>query len=95
MDQCHLTGIDVAVLMRSMSRNAGEARNLHLIVSANRLEKGGSEIVKAIEENRTPAHLTMRMVEYQTESRVQATSTSSTTEYYNSQSRYFEDFTTL
>ncbi len=69
MDQCHLTGIDVAILMRSMSRDAGEARNLHLIVSANRLEKGGSEIVKAIEENRTPAHLTMRMVEYQTEAR--------------------------
>jgi hypothetical protein len=69
MDQCHLTGIDVAVLMRSMSRNSGEARNLHFIVSANRLEKGGGEIVKAIEENRTPAYLTMRMVEYQTESR--------------------------
>jgi hypothetical protein len=69
MDQCHLTGADVAILMRSMSRNAGEARNLHLIVSANRLEKGGSEIVKAIEENRTPSYLTMRMVEYQMESR--------------------------
>jgi hypothetical protein len=69
MDQSHLTGADVAILMRSMSRNAGEARNLHLIVSANRLEKGSNEIVKAIEENRTPSHLTMRMVEYQTESR--------------------------
>jgi len=69
MDQCHLTGADVAILMRSMSRNAGEARNLHLIVSANRLENGSSEIVKAIEENRTPSHLTMRMVEYQTETR--------------------------
>jgi hypothetical protein len=69
MDQCHLTGADVAILMQSMSRNAGEARNLHLIVSANRLEKGGIEIAKAIEENRTPSHLTMRMVEYQTESR--------------------------
>jgi hypothetical protein len=69
MDQCHLTGSDVAILMRSMSRNAGEARKLHLIVSANRLEKGGIEIVKAIEENLTPTHLTMQMVEYQTESR--------------------------
>jgi hypothetical protein len=52
-----------------MSRTPGEARNLQLHVSANRLEKGNSEIVKAIEENRTPSHLTMRMVEYQTESR--------------------------
>lgn len=69
MDQCNLTGAHVAVLMRSMSRKPGEARNLQLHVSANRLEKGNSEIVKAIEENRTPSHLTMRMVEYQTESR--------------------------
>ena len=64
-----MTGAHVAILMRSMSRKPGVARNLHLHVSANRLEKGNSEIVKAIEENRTPSHLTMRMVEYQTESR--------------------------
>jgi hypothetical protein len=69
MDQCNLTGADVALLMRSMNRNAGQARSLHLHVSANRLEKGNSEIVKAIEENQTPSQLTMRMVEYQTESR--------------------------
>jgi hypothetical protein len=55
--------------MRAMSRTAGEARSLHLHVSANRLERGSSEIVEAIEEGRTPSHLTMRMVEYQTESR--------------------------
>jgi hypothetical protein len=55
--------------MRSMSRTAGKARSLHLDVSANRLEKGNSEIVNAVEEGRTPSHLTMRMVEYQTESR--------------------------
>lgn len=64
-----MTGAHVAILMRSMSRNPGVARNLHMHVSANRLEKGNSEIVRAIEENRTPSHLTMRMVEYQTESR--------------------------
>lgn len=69
MDQCNLTGAHVAILMRSMSRGAGTARKLHLHVSANRLEKGNGEIVKAIEENHTPSHVTMRMVEYQTESR--------------------------
>jgi hypothetical protein len=69
MDQCNLTGAHVALLMRSMCRTPGEARNLHLHVSANRLEKGNSEIVKAIEESMTPTHLTMRMVEYRTESR--------------------------
>jgi hypothetical protein len=69
MDQCNLTGAQVAVLMRAMSRTAGEARSLHLYISANRLERGSNEIVEAIEEGRTPSHLTMRMVEYQTESR--------------------------
>ncbi|KAI9746591.1 MAG: hypothetical protein M1818_000304 [Claussenomyces sp. TS43310] len=69
MEQCNLTGAHVALLMRSMCHTPGMARNLHLHVSANRLEKGNSEIVKAIEENLTPTHLTMRMVEYGTESR--------------------------
>lgn len=69
MDQCNLTGAHVALLMRSMCHTPGVARPLHLHVSANRLEKGNSDIVKAIEESLTPTHLTMRMVEYRTESR--------------------------
>jgi hypothetical protein len=51
MDQCNLTGDHVALLMRSMSREAGKARELVMHVSANRLEKGVGEIVKAIQEN--------------------------------------------
>ena len=64
MDQCNLTGSHVALLMRSMIRIPGEARNLELHVSANRLEKGVGEIVKAIEENHTPTGLVMRMIEF-------------------------------
>lgn len=64
MEQCNLSGSHVALLMRSMSRAAGEARNLQLHVSANRLEKGVGEIVKAIEENHTPSHLIVRMIEF-------------------------------
>lgn len=64
-----MTGAHVALLMRSMCREPGKARVLRLHVSANRLEKGNSDIVKAIEDNMTPTHLTMRMVEYGTESR--------------------------
>ena len=64
MDQCILTGTHVAVLMQSMVRVPGEARNLQLHVSANRLEKGIGEIVKAIEENSTPSHLVLRMIEF-------------------------------
>jgi hypothetical protein len=64
MEQCNLTGSHVALLMRSMTRVPGEARNLQLHVSANRLEKGVGEIVKAIEENHTPSHLIVRMIEF-------------------------------
>lgn len=69
MDQCNLTGTQVAVLMRSMCDEPGEGRDLQLHISANRLEKGNSDIVKAIEDCLTPSHLVMRMVEYETESR--------------------------
>jgi hypothetical protein len=64
MEQCNLNGSHVAVLMRAMTRVPGEARNLQLRVSANRLEKGVSEIVKAIEENCTPSHLVVQMIEF-------------------------------
>lgn len=64
MEQCNLSGSHVALLMRSMTRVAGVARNLQLHVSANRLEKGVGEIVNAIEENHTPSHLIVRMIEF-------------------------------
>jgi hypothetical protein len=64
MDQCSLNGSHVAVLMRSMARKSGKPRNLRLHVSANRLEKGVGEIVKAIKENCTPDHLVVRMIEF-------------------------------
>lgn len=64
MDQCNLNGSHVALLMRAMTRVPGEGRNIELHVSANRLEKGVGEIVKAIEENHTPTHLVVRMIEF-------------------------------
>lgn len=64
MEQCNLSGSHVAILMRSMTRIAGVARDLQLHVSANRLEKGVGEIVKAIEENHTPSRLIVRMIEF-------------------------------
>jgi Ran GTPase-activating protein (RanGAP) involved in mRNA processing and transport len=64
MDQCNLNGSHVALLMRAMTRTPGEGRSIQLHVSANRLEKGVGEIVNAIEENHTPTHLVMRMIEF-------------------------------
>jgi hypothetical protein len=39
LDQCGLTGQDVAVFMHSMTRKPGQGRELHLFVSENHLEK--------------------------------------------------------
>ncbi|TGO11437.1 hypothetical protein BTUL_0109g00010 [Botrytis tulipae] len=64
MDQCNLSGSHVALLMRAMTRVAGQPRDLELHVSANRLEKGISDFVKAIQENFTPTKLVVRMIEF-------------------------------
>ncbi len=64
MDQCNLHGNQAALLMHSMTRKPGEVRQLEFHINGNRLEKGVSEIVKAIEQNMTPTHLYLRMIEY-------------------------------
>ena len=64
MDQCNLSGSHVAILMRSMTRKPGVARNLELHVSTNKIEKGVGKIAKAIEENYTPSELIIRMIEF-------------------------------
>lgn len=64
LDQCNLTGSHVAILMRSMCPVPATARDLKLHICQNRLEKGNSDIAAAIRDSLTPAHLTMRMVEY-------------------------------
>jgi hypothetical protein len=67
MDQCGLNGEHVALLMHAMTKTPGEARNLELHVSSNRLEKGIGEIVHAIETNHAPSHLFLRMIEFNKE----------------------------
>lgn len=64
MDQCNLSGLHIALLMRSMCRHPGQARELHLSVSANRLDKGIRDIIQAIKDNMTPAYLSIRMIEF-------------------------------
>ncbi|KAI9786892.1 MAG: hypothetical protein M1839_005123 [Geoglossum umbratile] len=67
LNQCGLTGRDVAVFLHSMTRTPGVARKLHLHISENRLEKDHSLLVKAVAQNLTPSHMTMKMVDYQKE----------------------------
>ena len=67
MEQCKMTGEDVATLMESMSSGRSAPRVLHLFVSENRLERQHYKLAKAIARSITPSHLTMRMLEYSKE----------------------------
>ncbi|RDW89643.1 putative leucine rich repeat protein [Coleophoma cylindrospora] len=67
LEQCSLSGADVASLMVASSRKVGIGRPMQLKVSTNRIEKDIAEVVQAIEDNRTPTHLVMRMIEFSKE----------------------------
>ena len=65
LDQCGLTGRDLATLLAEMSDT--RPLHLHLHVSENRLHVDHACVFDAIGRNHTPTHLTMRMVEFQRE----------------------------
>ncbi|KAK2809748.1 hypothetical protein FQN50_003593 [Emmonsiellopsis sp. PD_5] len=67
LDQCGLTGKDVAIFLHSMTNDSGKPRNIHFHVSENRVHVDYSMLFDAIAENKTPTHLTMRMMEFQKE----------------------------
>lgn len=69
LNQCNLTGKDVATFMRSMTRVRGVAREMHMNVSENRLEKEHDDLVHAIADGCSPSHMSMRMLEYHKEDR--------------------------
>lgn len=67
MNYCYLTGDQVGRLMYAMTSNGKEIRHLEFHVSGNRLEKGISKIVSAIEEDRAPTCLYLQMIEFNKE----------------------------
>ncbi|CAF9912831.1 MAG: hypothetical protein GOMPHAMPRED_007782 [Gomphillus americanus] len=67
LENCMLTGEDVAKLLQSTVHGWSEPRKLHLYVSGNRLEKKHNKLVKAIAASSTPTHLTMQALEYNDE----------------------------
>lgn len=67
MDQCGLTGRDVATFLYCMSLLDGKPRSLHLHVSENNLDTDYDDLFKAIAENRGPTHLSMRMIDFKKE----------------------------
>ncbi|KPI41653.1 uncharacterized protein AB675_9016 [Cyphellophora attinorum] len=67
LDQCGLTGRDLAVFFRSMVRVPGVAREMHISANENRLKQGMSNLFKAIADNCGPSSLTMRMMDFEKE----------------------------
>lgn len=67
INQCNLTGKDLAILFQSMTRQAGVARNMHVSASENRLGAGISLLCKCIASDFGPASITMRMVDFEKE----------------------------
>ncbi|CAI7599710.1 unnamed protein product [Penicillium crustosum] len=67
LDQCGLTGEDVAMFMHSMSVGPDSPRSLHLHVNENRIDNGCTHVFSAIAKNQTPSHLSMRMIDFKRE----------------------------
>ena len=67
VDQCGLTGKDLAIFFTAMTRNPGQPRVMHVSASENRLKTGYRMIFEAIGRNNAPTHLTMRMIEFEKE----------------------------
>ena len=71
LEQCQMSGEDVATLLESMCEGRAEPRQLHLYVSENRLEKHHDKMAQTIARSMTPTHMSMRMLEYSKESNFQ------------------------
>jgi Ran GTPase-activating protein (RanGAP) involved in mRNA processing and transport len=67
LDQCGISGRDLAVFLQSMTREGGTARKLHLSASENRLRLGYGLLFKSIGQNYGPERLTARMIEFERE----------------------------
>lgn len=67
LNQCQLTGRDLAIFFRSMTRRPGEAREIHIDASENRLKQGMSNLFRSIATNQGPSSLTMRMMDFEKE----------------------------
>lgn len=67
LDQCGLTGKDLAVFFTAMVRVPGQGRIIHISASENRLRIDHAMLFQAIAQNNAPSHLTMRMIEFEKE----------------------------
>jgi hypothetical protein len=67
LDHCYLTGKDVAYLLHSMTKEPGQARELHFDISENNIEEDLGELTNAISKGFAPSSLTVRLIEFEEE----------------------------
>lgn len=67
LDQCQLTGSNVAKILHGLCSGHGLPREVHLQISENKLELGHDLLVDAFENSATPTQITMQMLEYSRE----------------------------
>ncbi|KAI9661703.1 MAG: hypothetical protein M1821_008941 [Bathelium mastoideum] len=67
LDRTSLTGSDLAVLMHSMTREPGKARNMHIDISQNHFEQDHAQFAKAIASGLTPQFVSLPLLEYEDE----------------------------
>ncbi|KAI0591916.1 Leucine rich repeat protein [Pyrenophora tritici-repentis] len=65
LDHCFLSGRDIAYLLHSMTEEPGKARELHLDVSENNIEKDLDELTLAIARGLAPSNFTLRLLEFE------------------------------
>ncbi|KAL5334774.1 hypothetical protein BJX70DRAFT_402221 [Aspergillus crustosus] len=70
LDQCGLTGQDVAIFLHSLAV-VERGRDLHLHVNDNRLDLGCSYLCDAVAQDKTPSHMSMRMIDFKEEEQFQ------------------------
>ncbi|KAL8910002.1 MAG: hypothetical protein Q9171_004697 [Xanthocarpia ochracea] len=85
MNQCGLTGGNVADLLQAMAHLP--FRDLHLYINENYLEKEHDRLIQAISQSLTPLYMTMEMLEYKEEKNfrllVEAWTHNTSTRYLN------------
>ena len=67
LNQCQLTGTDASIILRALSEDRQEPRQLHLYMSENRFHQAHSDLAGAISDNCAPTHLSLKRLEYKNE----------------------------
>ena len=68
VNQCNLTGDDLATFFRSMTLDEGQPRVMHVSANENRLKTGNTLLFRTLGQNCGPTSLSMRMMDFEKES---------------------------